>query len=60
MNGEIATERLYPIQKAAEIWGVSPVTVRFWARKGLIKTRKLGRRRLVPGSEIRRILEEGL
>lgn len=57
---EFKVDKLYSIAKVAEIFDVSPVTVRYWIRLGKIRSRKLGRRRLVPGSEIRRIVEEGL
>ena len=51
---------LTSIRNAASKWEVSPWTVRAWARDGLIKTVKLGSRRLVPESEIERVAKEGL
>jgi hypothetical protein len=39
---------------------LSPWTIRAWAKRGLIKTVKLGSRRLVPVAEIERIAAEGV
>ncbi|GEM_PF-6055599 len=57
---EIRPDFLYSIDAVAKILSVSPVTVRYWSRLNKIETRKLGRRRLVPGVEVLRILREGL
>ena len=51
---------LKSIEHAALELELSPWTVRAWAKRGLIKTVKLGSRRLVPMSEIERIVTEGV
>lgn len=51
-------ERLAPIPEAANRWGVSPWTVRYWIQIGKIASHKLGSRRLVPVSEIDRLITE--
>jgi excisionase family DNA binding protein len=45
-------ERLASIEEAANRWGVSPWTVRYWIHHGKIASHKLSGRRLVPVSEI--------
>ena len=51
---------LKSIENAASELKLSPWTVRAWAKRGLIKTVRLGSCRLVPVSEIERIAEQGL
>ena len=50
-------EQLVSIQKTAEILSVSPWTVRAWIQEGKIGSAKLGSRRLVPQSEIEKLIE---
>ena len=56
---QIAPNRLYPLQFAKEVWGVSLPLLYRAARKGLFKSVRLGRKWMVPGKEILRVLEEG-
>ena len=48
------------INKAAEVLGLSPHTVRKYEREGLIKAVRVGSRVLIPVAEINRIATEGL
>ena len=51
---------LKSIQQAANTWGVSVYTVRRLAAVGLVRTVRVGRRRLVPENEIERIIATGV
>lgn len=51
---------LKSIQQAANTWGVSVYTVRRLAAAGLVRTVRLGRRRLVSEKEIERIIATGV
>ncbi len=51
---------LKSIQQAATAWGVSVYTVRRLAAAGSVRTVRVGRRRLVPDSEIERIIATGV
>lgn len=50
-------ERLVPIPETAEFLGVSKWTIRKWVQIGAIASNKLGGRRLIPLSEIQRLIE---
>lgn len=51
-------ERLVSVTVAADSLGVSVHTIRWWAQRGFIGSNKLGARRLIPESEITRLIEE--
>jgi excisionase family DNA binding protein len=51
-------DRLVSIKDAAAILAISPWTVRAWITQGRISSAKLGARRLIPESEINRLLTE--
>ena len=51
------TERLLPIPQAADRLGVSDWTIRWWIQKGKITSNKLFGRRLIPESEIQRLIK---
>jgi hypothetical protein len=51
---------LKSIKQAAEEWGVSIYTARRLATKGIVKTVRVGRRRLIADSEIARIEATGV
>jgi excisionase family DNA binding protein len=51
-------EKLLSIEKAAEVLSVSPWTIRAWITQGKLASAKLGSRRLVPESEIQRIITQ--
>ena len=51
-------DRLVSIKDAAAILAISPWTVRAWIVQGRITSAKLGARRLIPESEINRLLTE--
>ncbi len=53
-------DRLVSIKDAAEILAISPWTVRAWVTQGKISSAKLGARRLIPESEINRLLTEAI
>lgn len=53
-------EPLFSIPKTAKLLGeLSHWTIRLWISQGKLDSVKLGSRRMVPESEIRRIIEEG-
>lgn len=56
----ITEKRLFSIDGAASTLGISPWTLRLYARKGLIRTVKIGSRRLVSSAEITRVMREGI
>ena len=51
---------LISIQVAAAQLGLRPVTIRLWAAARKIASVLLGRRRLIPSSEVTRLIEENL
>ena len=53
-------DRLVSIKDAASILAISPWTVRAWVTQGRITSAKLGARRLIPESEINRLLAEAI
>jgi excisionase family DNA binding protein len=53
-------ESLIGVDKAAGILGLSPWTLRSWITKGKITSAKLGARRLIPQSELERLISESL
>jgi excisionase family DNA binding protein len=52
--------RAYSIEEAAELLAISAWTVRKWISVKKISSCKLGSRRVVPASEIKRLLDESL
>ena len=52
--------RLLSIVEFAERTNTAPSSVRQWARDGRLKTVKVGDRRLVPASELARVVAKGL
>ena len=54
------TTMLIDFVEAGKRLSCSPFTLRAWARRGLLRTVRLGRRRLVPESECERLSREGL
>ena len=54
------TMALKSMKQAAETWGVSVYTVRRLANAGRVLTVTVGRRRLIPESEIARIVAMGV
>jgi excisionase family DNA binding protein len=52
-------ESLVPIDRAAQLLGISSWTVRKFLRVGKIKSVHIGRRVLIEQSELRRIVEQG-
>ena len=53
-------ETLVSIEKIAKALDVSPWTIRLWISRGKIRSAKLGSRRLVPRSEIERLIRDNL
>ena len=53
-------DRLVSVKDAAAILAISPWTVRAWVTQGKISSAKLGARRLIPESEINRLLAEAI
>jgi excisionase family DNA binding protein len=53
-----SVDRLLSIESAAAILSHSPWTVRKWIAEGKIRSNKIGARRLVPMSEVNRLINE--
>ena len=53
-------EKLFTVREVANVLRVSEPTVRRWLTRGFLRSVKLGRRRVIPGSEIERVVREGL
>jgi excisionase family DNA binding protein len=51
-------DRLISIEKAADVLGVSPWTIRAWITQGKLGSAKLGSRRLLPESEIQKLIAD--
>lgn len=51
-------EKLLSIEKTAELLSISPWTVRAWITQGKLGSAKLGSRRLVPQSEIEKLISK--
>lgn len=51
---------LLSVDEAASALGLSPWTIRAWISKGRIASAKLGTRRLIPQSELDRLIQESL
>jgi excisionase family DNA binding protein len=47
-------------KQAASELSVSPRTIDYWISQGHLKARKLGKRVVIPGSELLRVLEKGI
>jgi excisionase family DNA binding protein len=52
--------RAYSIEAAAELLSISSWTIRKWIAEKRISSCKLGSRRVIPASEIKRLLDESL
>lgn len=53
-------DRVYSIEKAAEMLALSPWTLRKWISERKIASCKIGSRRVIPGFEINRIIRESM
>jgi len=51
-------DRLLSLEMTADLLGASVWTIRKWITKGKITSNKIGARRLVPLSEVRRVIAE--
>lgn len=51
--------RLLTVNESAEVYGVSPYTIRLWIRKGLLHAIKLGRLVRIQQSELERFINDG-
>ena len=54
------SESLLSIEKAAGILSLSVWTLRAWISQGKIQSAKLGSRRLIPRTEVDRLIQESL
>ena len=52
-------DNLLSVEKTAEVLSISPWTVRAWIAKGKLGSAKLGSRRLIPQSEIEKLIANG-
>lgn len=55
-----AAKMAYSRKQAAAELSVSPRTIDYWIAQGHLKARQLGRRVVVPGVELLRILKDGI
>jgi excisionase family DNA binding protein len=53
-------KQLVSFEDAAQQSSTTHWTWRTWASRGLIKTVKMGRRRLIPASEVDRVCRDGV
>ena len=53
-------ERVYSVEVAAELLSLSPWTIRKWIAEKKISSCKLGSRRVIPKSEVTRLITESL
>lgn len=53
-------DKLVSIHDAAAVLGISPWTLRAWIGQGKITSAKLGTRRLIPESEVKRLFAESI
>jgi excisionase family DNA binding protein len=53
-------ERVYSVEVAAELLSLSPWTIRKWIAEKKISSCKLGSRRVIPKSEVARLISESL
>ena len=53
-------DRLLSVMEVSELLGLRPVTIRQWIAARRIASVHLGRRRLIPASEVRRLISENL
>jgi excisionase family DNA binding protein len=51
-------KRLLSVDHVAEVLSVSPWTIRAWIQSGRLGSAKLGSRRLIPQSEIDRLIQK--
>ena len=51
-------DQLYSVEAAAQLLSLSPWTLRAWFQKKRIRSTKLGSRRLIAKSEIKRLIRE--
>jgi excisionase family DNA binding protein len=57
MKREMSTERrAYSTQEVAQMFGVTPGAMRAWIFRGTIRVSHVGRKTLIPKSEIERLL----
>ena len=56
---EGSESRVFSIDKVADLLSLSPWTIRKWISDGKLKSCKLGARRMVPASEVTRMIVEG-
>ena len=59
-QGQERMNRLFSIETTAELLSVSPWTIRKWVTERKIASCKLGSRRVIPASEIDRLISESL
>jgi len=53
-------DRLLSVMEVSELLGLRPVTIRQWIAARRITSVHLGRRRLIPSSEVRRLISKNL
>ena len=58
VGGTSDMDALLSIEQTAEILSISQWTVRAWIQQGKLSSAKLGSRRLVPKSEIERLIAD--
>jgi excisionase family DNA binding protein len=60
MSDDTTRDRLYSLDVVAGLLSVSVETIRLHAKRGSLKTTRVGRRVLVPAVELQRVVKVGL
>lgn len=50
-------EKMLKVKEVSQILGLAEITIRQWIQNGKIKSKKIGRARRIPESEVLKILE---
>ena len=60
MNTQAANQRLFSFEEGAALLGISKFTLRAYARRQLVTTVQLGRRRLISRETIDQLAKHGI
>lgn len=54
----IGLEKMYSVRQAADLLSLSHWTIRLWIGNGKLRSAKVGRRRVIRESELRRLISD--
>jgi len=57
-GGRLTAEKLYSVEEAAELLGISPLTLGNWLRAGKITGTKIGRKWRITDSDLQAFIEK--